>query len=65
MKGPVREVIPLLGQEMLVRVPQGRRVKSVSLLVSGAKAQARHEGGALRVKVPRIDLHEVVAVDFM
>ena len=35
MKGPVREVIPLVGQEVLVRVPQGLRMKGVSLHESG------------------------------
>ncbi len=64
MKGPIREVIPLLGQEVRVRIPEGRRVGGVSLLVSGARVRTDQQNGILRVKVPRIDLHEVVAIDF-
>ena len=63
MKGPIREIIPLVGQEVRVRVPEGRRVRGVKLLVSGNKAQVSHEGAILRVRIPRMDLHEVVAID--
>ena len=64
MKGPIREVIPLVDQEVRVRIPEGRRVRGVKLLVSEGKVESHREGGVLRVKVPRIGLHEVVAVDF-
>src|SRR4029077_11629144 len=63
MKGPIREIIPLVGQEVRVRVPEGKRVRGVSLLVAGSKPQTIHEGAIMRVKIPKIDLHEVVAFD--
>jgi len=63
MKGPIREIIPLVGQEVRVRIPEGKRVRAVSLLVAGSKPQVIHEGAIMRVKIPKIDLHEVVAFD--
>ena len=65
MKGPVREVIPLVGVEVRIRLPEGKRVRGVKLLVSEARVESHREGSVLRVKVPRIDLHEVVAVDLV
>ncbi|HEY3741894.1 MAG TPA: beta-galactosidase trimerization domain-containing protein [Bryobacteraceae bacterium] len=64
MKGPIREVIPLADQTVRVVIPEGRRVGGVSLLVSGMKTQVHQEGAILQVEIPRIDLHEVVAIDF-
>ena len=63
MKGPVREVIPLVGQEVRVRVPEGHRVLGVRLLVSERKPEVHRDRGMLRVKLPAIGLHEVVAID--
>jgi hypothetical protein len=65
MKGPVREIIPLVEQEIKVRLPEGKRVRNMSLLVSGGKVQSRREAGVLHVKVPKIDLHEVLGIDFI
>lgn len=64
MKGPIREIIPLMDQTVRVAIPEGRRVGAVSLLVSGVKAQVRQEGAILNVEIPKVDLHEVVAIDF-
>lgn len=63
MKGPVREAIPLSGQKVRVRIPQGRRVVKARLLVAGREIPFRDEGGAIAVDVPSIDVHEVVALD--
>jgi hypothetical protein len=64
MKGPVREIIPVSSQTVSVRIPQGRRVKRVHLLVAGNAVAHRVEGDRISVEVPEIGLHEVVAVDF-
>lgn len=64
LKGPIREIIPISGQKVSIRVPKdGRRVSKARLLVAGAEVQFREEGGAIVVQVPTIELHEVVALD--
>ena len=63
MKGPLREVIPITGQKVSVQVPAGRRVTRVHLLVAGGDAPYTNEGGVVRLEVPSIALHEVVAID--
>jgi hypothetical protein len=64
MKGPVREIIPISRQKVSVRVPDGRRVRRVHLLVAGGEVAHRVEGERVVLDVPEIGLHEVVAVDF-
>ena len=64
MKGPIREIIPLTGQEVSIRIPEGRHIGRVSLLVSGSKPQVRRDGGVLHVKLSQVDLHELIALDF-
>ena len=63
MKGPIREVIPITKQEISIRIPQGRRVRRVHLLVVGVDAQHTDEDGVIRLTVPSIALHEVIAID--
>ena len=63
MKGPVREIIPLSGQELRIRVPEGRRVSKAHFLVGGGAPVWRQAGGVVTLTVPSIDLHEVVALD--
>jgi len=63
MKGPIREVIPITKQEISLRIPQGRRVRRVHLLVSGGDAQYTYEDEVIRLTVPSIALHEVIAID--
>jgi hypothetical protein len=63
MKGPVRELIPAPPQRVAFRAPEGSRVRGVRLLVSGAAPEVKREGDFLRLEVPSIDLHEVIAVD--
>ena len=63
MKGPVREILPSPPQRVRIRVPDGRRVSKVSLLVSGKPPVSRTEGNVIAVEIPSIDLHEVVALD--
>jgi hypothetical protein len=63
MKGPFREIIPVAGQSVRLRLPEGRRARVVRLLVSGAKPSWKQEGAWISVRTPSIALHEVVAVD--
>jgi hypothetical protein len=64
MKGPLREVIPLPNQEVSIRLPDGRGVVKVRLLVAGGDAHYRKDGASIRLTVPSIGIHEVVALDF-
>ena len=63
MKGPIREIIPSPPQQVRIRVPEGRRVSKVSLLVSGKPAAHRIAAGVVTLEIDSIDLHEVVALD--
>jgi hypothetical protein len=64
MKGPFRELIPLTSQEVKVRLPQGKKPSRIQLLISGQTPMVREETGSLKVLVPSILDHEIVAVDF-
>jgi hypothetical protein len=63
MKGPVREIIPIGSQKVRVRLPSGKRLAGVKLLVSGARPDYSETAGTVGVQAPSIDLHEVVAFD--
>jgi hypothetical protein len=63
MKGPVREVVPLVGQKVRVRVPAGRRATGARYLVADRTAVYRRSGDALEFETPQIGVHEVIAVD--
>ena len=63
MKGPVRELLPVGGQTVRLRLPDGKRVKTVRLLAAGKVVQAEQSGRDLTVAVPSVLDHEVVAVD--
>ncbi len=63
MKGPVREIIPSPPQQVRIRVPDGRRLRRVSLLVSRKPPVYQAAGNVVTVEIPSIDLHEVIALD--
>jgi hypothetical protein len=63
MKGPIREVIPLHGQKLRLKLPVGASAKRVQLLVANAEPVHQIRGGTLNVDLPPIGLHEVVAID--
>jgi hypothetical protein len=63
MKGPLREILPSPPQRVRIRVPQERRVRRVSLLVSGKPPVYRMAGNVVTVEIPSIELHEVIALD--
>jgi len=57
------EFLPVENVKVRVRVPEGRKVASVSLLRAGAGPPARAAGGWIEVTVPRVLIHEAVRVD--
>ena len=63
MKGPIRELLPLAGQRVRVRLPDGLRAGSVRLLVAGGTPDHRQTGEWLDVSVPSITAHEVIGID--
>jgi len=64
MKGPVREIIPITGQKITLRIPARRRVACVRLLVPARDVPFHAEGDTILFETPSIGLLEVVAVDF-
>jgi hypothetical protein len=64
MKGPVREIIPISSQKVRIRIPGGRRVTRVRLLMAANELAYGNEEGAITVEVPAIHVHEVIALDF-
>jgi len=63
MKGPVREIIQIGPQKVRLRLPSGKKLAGVKLLVAGTHPDFSETGGAVEVQVPSIGLHEVVAFD--
>ena len=63
MKGPVREVLPIGRQVVTLHLPAGVAVKSAKLLVAGGAAKFTLTGRVMRVEVPQVGLHEVIALD--
>ncbi len=64
MKGPVREIIPMPGQTVRIKIPPGRAVKDVHLLVAKSKVEYALRDSLVELNLPSIGLHEVVAVDY-
>jgi Hypothetical glycosyl hydrolase 6 len=65
MKGPYREMIPAGPYIVSLEIPPGMKAGAVKLLESGAVPKTSRDGTRLVVEVPRIRLHEVVAVDLV
>ena len=63
MKGPVREIIPIGPQKVRLRLPSGKKLAGVKLLVGGTPPDFSETAGVVEVHVPSIGLHEVVAFD--
>jgi hypothetical protein len=64
MKGPIRELYPVGPLEIQVRLPKDRQAKAVRLLVNKAEVKFQSADGVVKLTVPKITDHEVVAVDF-
>jgi len=65
MKGPFRELIPVTAQQVELQLPPGEKVGKVRLLKANQVPQTRVENGVLKLTVPQILDHEVVAVDLV
>jgi len=65
MKGPFREIFPIVNQKVKVRLPQGKKARKTQLLVAGGSPQVQEAAGYLTLTVPSIDVHEVVAIDLI
>jgi type 1 glutamine amidotransferase len=65
MKGYMREILPMGPYSVSLELPPGRTVKAVRLLEAGTPANTRNEAGRVVVEVPRITVHEVIAVDLV
>jgi hypothetical protein len=63
MKGYMREILPMGPYTVSLEIPAGRSVKGVRLLEGSAPATTRTEAGRLIVEIPRVEIHEVVAID--
>ena len=65
MKGPVREILPIGPQKVHLRLPSGKKLVGVKLLVGRTQPEFSESAGAVVVDVPSIGLHEVVAFDLV
>ena len=57
-------MIPSPPQQVRLRLPEGRRVSKVQLLVAGTPPRVQTAGGVMTLNVPSIRDHEVIAIDF-
>ena len=64
MKGPLRETIPAGPFAVRIRLPAGARANKVQLLAADTTVSADAASGVLRVTVPSVGTHEVIAIDF-
>jgi hypothetical protein len=63
MKGPVREIIPVGAQRVQVRIPKAKKVAKARLLVANRAIPFFQENEIVKVDVPSVAIHEVVALD--
>ena len=57
------EFLPVENVNVRIRIPDGRKVKSVSLLRAGSVASRTRTSGWIEVTVPKVLIHEAVKVD--
>ena len=62
MKGPIREVFPVGPLVVEVDLPAGVELKEVKLLTAGTAPVWTRTSGGIRVEVPRVEVHEVIAI---
>jgi hypothetical protein len=63
LKGPLRETIPTGPFTVRIRLPAGARATTVQLLTAGTNVATDGANETLRVTVPSIATHEVIAID--
>ncbi|MCP4405874.1 MAG: hypothetical protein GY801_52335 [bacterium] len=64
MRGPFRELISIGAQRVSIQVPADKTPKMVKLLSSGKSVKYQYENGCVRLIVPSILVHEVIAIDW-
>jgi hypothetical protein len=64
MKGPMRELLPVGEQQVQVRLPEAAKLRRVQLLAGARAPRYARSGSSLKITVPTILDHEVVAIDF-
>lgn len=63
MKGFIHEAVPVGPFTVSLEIPRGAAVRAVRLLEAEKAAKSRREGNRLIVEVPRVAMHEVIALD--
>jgi hypothetical protein len=63
MRPNVHELIPSHPQRVVVRLPQGAKATKVQLLVAGRVVPVEQSGGLVKLIVPSVLDHEVIAID--
>ena len=64
MKGPLREFLPTLPQQVSIVLPQGLQARKFQLLVSGQTPHVTETNGSISLTIQSILDHEVIAIDF-
>ena len=64
MRPSFREMIPSQPQQVRLRLPDGKRVAKVQLLVAGATPPVQTANGVMTLTVPSIRDHEVIGIDW-
>jgi len=63
MRGYYREFLPVGAQQVRIRLPRDARAKQVRLFQTAALWQFSAVTGMLSLTVPKVEAHEVIAVD--
>ncbi len=63
MKGPFREFFPIGPLRVEWDLPQDVNPESVRLLVAGTSPRWTQTGNTLKLEIPRVALHEVIAIN--
>jgi hypothetical protein len=64
MRGTFREFFPVAA-DVSIQIPQNKKVGSVRLLMAGSSPSFENKSGNIRLHVPKISDHEIVAIDFV
>ncbi len=64
MKGPFRELLPVGEQIVTIKIPEGQNLLGVKLLVSEKVPPYHLSEGNVKIHIPEIVDHEVIALDF-
>lgn len=62
MKGPIREIYPTGKLVVEIDLPAGVQPQTVRLLTAGVAAIWSRIPGGIKVEVPRVEVHEVIAI---